>query len=117
MINLSKIELYKDTFFKIDKNILFKTKYPINDIENIINYTLDKYNDTCKYYIDIENSYWCVSFNVGLEQIEAMNQTMFLIYIYKDDANNSIIIISNEIQEHIQWSSIFKDLSKKLKNT
>ena len=38
MINLSKIELYKDTFFKIDKNILFKTKYPINDIEK--NYPL-----------------------------------------------------------------------------
>lgn len=115
MINLSKIELYKDTFFKIDKNILFKTKYPINDIENIINCILDKYIDTCKYYIDIENFYWGVSFNVGLEQIEAMNHTMFLIYIYKDDDNNSIIIISNEIQEHTQWSSIFKELSKKLK--
>ena len=66
--------------------------------------------------MDIGNFYWGVSFNVGLDQLEAMNHTMFLIYIYKDNDNNSIIIISKEIQEHGQWNSILQELSKKLKN-
>jgi hypothetical protein len=114
-MNLSKIELFNNDMFKTEKYILFKTKYSVNDIENIINCTLDKFTDIAKYYIDIENSYWCVSFNVGLEQLEAMIQTMFIIHIYKDNDNNSIITISKEIEEHHQWTSILQDLFKKLK--
>jgi hypothetical protein len=116
MIDSSKIELFHDDEFVSNDLKLFKTKHKIDDIENIINNILDKYSEICKYYIDIENTYWCVSFNVGLEQLEAFYHTMFIINLYRDINNNSIIVISKEIYEHHQWREIFQELSKKLKN-
>lgn len=114
MIDISKIEWIKDKEELIsNESKRFNTKYSIDQIENIINGILDKYSDFCKYYIDLENQFYCVSFNVSYDQIEAMNLTMFTINIYKDHNNSSIVIFSKEICEHHQWQGVFNDFLKK----
>lgn len=99
----------------INKNQQFKTNIHLNNIEDYINSILDKHSDTCKYYFNINENYWSVSFNVGMNQIEAMCKSTFEINLYKDNNNNSIIIISDEINEYEQWSEVYRDLVKKLK--
>lgn len=94
-------------------NILY-TKVPIDEIEYNIIKILDKYNEICKYYININNASFTVSFNVDQSQLNAMIQTSFQINIYKYN-NKPIVILSKEIQEHDQWSDILVDLLKKFK--
>ena len=86
------------------------TKIPIDDIEGLINKTLDKHSEICKYYIHMDDNYWVVSFNVQLDQVDVMIETMFEIRLYKNN-NNSIITLSNEIKEHPQWSDVYKAIS------
>jgi hypothetical protein len=96
-------------------NQQFKTNINISNIEDYINTILDKHSELCKYYININENYWSVSFNVGMNQLEALCKSTFEINLYKDINNNSIIIISNEINEFEQWSEVYRDLIKKLK--
>ena len=63
------------------------TKISIDNIEKIINKTLDKYPEVCKYYINITETYWGVSFNVDQNQLEAMCETMFELRLFKDINN------------------------------
>ena len=95
-------------------NDIYYTSINIDNIETTINIILDKYSDTCKYYINCIDNNWCVSFNVGLEQYDAMVQTMFYINLYKDINNNAIITISKEIHDNEQWSAVLRDLLKNL---
>lgn len=99
----------------INKNQQFKTNIHLNNIEDYINSILDKNHDTCKYYFNTNENYWSVSFNVDMSQLEAMCKSTFEINLYKDSDNNSIIIISDEINEFEQWSEVYRDLVKKLK--
>jgi len=99
----------------INKNQQFKTNIHLNNIEDYINSILDKNHDTCKYYFNTSENYWSVSFNVDMSQLEAMCKSTFEINLYKDSDNNSIIIISDEINEFEQWSDVYRDLVKKLK--
>ena len=98
---------------KYCKNII-KTNIKSDDIEEKINKILDKHSNTCKYYININDSTWVVSFNVGIDQIEAMIKTMFEIRIFKDENNLVKIYFSEEIKEHEQWAEIYNDLIKNL---
>ena len=114
-ININTINLYKEEILKNDLSV-FNTNINISKIENIINSILDKHSDTCKYYINITENYWSVSFNVGMDQLDEMCKSSFQIDLYKDHNNNSIIILSNEINEYHQWSEVNKDLKKRLKS-
>jgi hypothetical protein len=105
------ISVYKENTIKSGAQTIF-TKINIDQIDDIIHKILDKHSDICKYYFNIDKSYWGVSFNVGQDQIEAMCQTMFKIYLYKDEYNKSVIVLSKEITEHSQWGEVYNNLSK-----
>jgi hypothetical protein len=114
-INIDTVSLYKEEILKNDLSI-FNTNININKIENIIHALLDKHEDTCKYYFNISENYWSVSFNVGMNQIDEMCKSTFQMDLYKDNNNNAIIALSNEINEYQQWSDVLRDLRKKLKS-
>ena len=75
------IEIYKENTVKNEAETIF-TKIDLDKIDDIIHKILDKYSDFCKYYFNIDETYWEVSFNVGLDQFEEMCQTMFEIYLF-----------------------------------
>ena len=111
---LKEIIPYEESFVSNNCEIIH-TKISIEYIENKLNNILDKHDSICKYFIDInDNTYW-VSFNVGIDQFEAMFKTMFSIKIYKDVTNNTILLISKEITENHNWNDIYSDLINKLK--
>lgn len=89
-------------------------RIPLEDIEYNIIKILDKHSEMCKYYINITDASFNVSFNVDENQLNAMIQTSFQINIYKYN-NKPIVILSKEIQEHHQWNNILVELLKKLK--
>jgi len=103
---------------KNEKDVILKTKIPIDKIEGLIVTVLDKHCEKCKYYIDIENAYFGVSFNVGMDQLDAMNDTMFYIYIYmnenigskKESDNMAMIKMVNDSTNHPEWKDIKKEL-------
>ena len=116
ILNIDTIPLFNS----IDKNlpkdsIILKTKILLEDIENKLCTILDKHSETVKYYINITENSWAVSFNVDISQLDAMCKTMFNIYLYKNCENNyAICYISNEINEHPQWKELYNYLLKKL---
>jgi len=110
--NIDKIKESKSS--KINKGLVIKTKYNIDKIEKVINNILDKHTDKCKYYVHIYESYYCISFNVGIEQLNAMIDTMFFLYIYKNENNEGIIKIVNEKEDHPEWTSIKNDIMRGL---
>lgn len=116
ILNIESIPLFND----IDKNlskdsIILKTKIFLEDIENKLCKILDKHSETAKYYINITENSWVVSFNVDISQFDAMCKTMFNIYLYKNTENNyAILSLSNEINEHPQWQELYNYLLKKL---
>lgn len=117
MLNLSNIQLYNNNnLLNDDNHEIIKSKISISEIENSIHSILDKFDDKCKYYFDLNNNFWLVSFKVDIDQLDAMIQTMFEIYLFKDENDRSIIIISNEINSHHEWSDVLKSLKKNLKN-
>jgi hypothetical protein len=90
------------------------TKVQLDDIEHNIIKILDKHSELCKYYININDASFTVSFNVDESQLSAMIKTSFQINIYKYN-NKPIVILSKEIHEHQQWSELLIDLLKKFK--
>jgi hypothetical protein len=108
VIRKENILIYDDN--QRNKGFIIKTKKNINDIENIINNILDKYQDKCKYCININDAYYSISFNVGLNQLDAMMETIFLIYIYKSNIDLGIIKLVHEKEEHPEWTPIKNDL-------
>ena len=94
---------------------IINTKINVNDIENIISTVLDKHSEICKYYINIDESYWGVSFNVGTDQLEVMCQTMFEIRLYKDTNNCSVICLTKDVTELQQWNDVYRSLLSKLR--
>jgi len=112
-INTENIKLYDKEL--MNNNQEFITNINIKAIEEYINNILDKHSEICKYYINITENYWSVSFNVDNNQLEELCKSMFQINLYKDKNNKSIIIISNEISEYQEWANVHKDLIKKLK--
>jgi hypothetical protein len=96
-------------------NSYIYTKINTDDIEKKIIDCLDKHSTTCKFYINITDKTFVVSFNVGLDQYEIMCETSFEIKVFKDNENNSVIFISNEVKEHHQWSELYNYLLSKLK--
>jgi hypothetical protein len=94
---------------------IINTKINVNDIENIISKVLDKYSEMCKYYINIDESYWGVSFNVGADQLEIMCQTMFEIRLYKDTNNCAVICLTKDVTELQQWNDVYRSLLSKIR--
>jgi hypothetical protein len=113
-INIETISIY-DKEMLIDDNQNFVTNIKINDIENFINSILDKHKDICKYYFNITENYWAISFNIDISQLEALFKSSFTIFLYKNSDNNAIISISNEINDFEEWSKLNSYLIKKLK--
>lgn len=107
------IEDFTDELLNFNGEIIY-SNIPINNCEKHINEALDKYSNICKYYINCSNASWSVSFNVGMDQIEAMVQTTFEIKLFKNTKNDcGIIILTKEIGEHEQWNDVHKDFIKK----
>ena len=97
-----------------ETNDILYTKVQIDEIEHNIIKILDKHSELCKYYINIKDASFTVSFNVDENQLNAMIQTSFQINIYKYN-NKPIVILSKEIHEHHQWSDLLINLLKKFK--
>lgn len=102
-------------FIKEDNKKYLSTTINIHDIEFQINNTLDKHSDTLKYYILCNDAKWIVSFNVDMNQFEAMCSTMFSIEVYQDENENSVIYLSNEIYDNHQWKQILNNLTMALR--
>jgi hypothetical protein len=111
VLNISKINLFDET--RKTKNTI-KTSIRINNIQDIINTILDKYSEFSKFYLNLTDYYWTISFKPEVCQgdLDLMSKTMIEIMIYKDINDNSIINISENINEVKEWSDLLKDLSK-----
>lgn len=115
---INNIPLFnKSSLNENEKNIILYTKINICDIENILNSTLDKFDEKCKYYINFFDSYYSLSFKVDISQLDAMMETSVQINIYKNDLNDSVIIIDKNIDSHPEWQEIKKKLYKNLIKT
>lgn len=97
-----------------DTNIIHVNKIQIDSIERKLVSLLDSHSSICKYTININDSSFTVSFNVGSDQLDAMIATSFQINIYRNDSN-PIIILSKEIYEHQQWSDVLNSILSKIK--
>lgn len=97
-----------------DTNIIHVNKIHIDSIERKLVSLLDSHSSICKYTININDSSFTVSFNVGSDQLDAMIATSFQINIYRNDSN-PIIILSKEIYEHQQWSDVLNSILSKIK--
>jgi hypothetical protein len=116
-IDIEKVPIFEDLNQNNDKKVIIKTKVSLDKLEDFLNKILDKYHEKCKYFVNLNEIYYGISFNVGIEQINAMIQTMFYLYIYKDTNGQSIIKIVSEDQEHPEWKDIKKDLITSLHYT
>jgi len=107
---IQDIPIFDNSIKEKYRSCLLYTNINHKNIENKINRLLDKHQDICKYYINIEECYWIVSFNVGIEQVDAMIKTMFEIRIFKNNEDNINIYLSKEIEEHQQWNDVLQSL-------
>lgn len=109
-----------DTIINEDQRVIptncdiIHTKININQIEKIVTSILDKtkYNDVLKYYFNITENLWGVSFKVDMSQFQQMCDSMFIINLYKDNDNNAVLAISKEIHDFPQWSDVETELFK-----
>jgi hypothetical protein len=115
MNDINNIRFYAEDLVS-KKYELINTSVPADLIEKKLNKLFDKYPEICKYYINLSNSTYNVSFNVGLEQLNAMNETMFQIKIFKNIDNGAVLLVSNQVAEHPQWNEIYIELLKLKKN-
>ena len=88
------------------------TTINIHDVEKEINRILDKHNELAKYYLVCNEAKWVVSFNVDMQQFDIMVETMFEIFLFQDENENSVFYLSSEINEHEQWSPVLNSLNK-----
>jgi hypothetical protein len=108
---IEKFPIFSEDIYKVEP---LYPRIQLEDIENTIVKILDKHSDLCKYYINISDASFNVSFNVDESQLNAMIKTSFTINLYKYN-NNPLVILSKEVQEFNQWNVILVDLLKKLK--
>jgi len=116
ILNIDSVPLFENIKDKLSQDMItLKTKILLENIENKLCSILDKHSETAKYYINISENSWVVSFNVDISQLDAMCKTMFYIYLYKSNQDNyAICSFSNEIKEHPQWQELYNYLLKKL---
>lgn len=88
------------------------TTINIHDAEKEINRILDKHNELAKYYLVCNEAKWVVSFNVDMQQFDIMVETMFEIFLFQDENENSVFYLSSEVNEHEQWSPVLNSLNK-----
>jgi hypothetical protein len=111
VLDISKINLFDET--KKTENTI-KTSIKVIDIEDKMSNILDKYSEFSRFYFNLTDYYWVISFKPEVCQgdFELMTKTMLEIMIYKDSNNNSIISISENIIKINEWSDLLKDLSR-----
>lgn len=109
---ITKIPYYE--VVSTDTNIIHVNKIQLDSIERALVSILDSHSSICKYTININDSCFTVSFNVGSDQLDAMIATSFQINIYRN-TTNPIIILSKEIYEHQQWSDVLNSILSKIK--
>jgi len=111
ILDISKINLFDET--KKKENTLI-TSVKITDIEDKMDEILGKYSEFSRFYINLTDYYWAISFKPEVCQgdLDLMTKTMIEIMIYKDSNNNSIISISENINKVKEWSDLLGDLIK-----
>ena len=112
-MDISIIPTYDEKLIIKDSSII-KTKVLLMNIERKLCAMLDKHSELAKYYINITENYFNVSFNVDMSQYEAMCKTMFQIYIYKEN-DYAVLCFTKEILEHEQWSELNQYFINKFK--
>jgi len=85
---------------------IIKTRKGVDVIRKTINDVLDKNHNMCKYWENINEPIWGVSFKVDESQYMAMLQTSFEISVKLNDGVN-LIRFSNEMVECDQWSDLY----------
>lgn len=97
---------------KINKQCrTIKTALSIDIIKQCINKILKKENDICKYWENINEPIWGVSFKVDKSQYQAMLQTAFEIsVILKESEGIYYVTLSSEMEECEHWSSLYTKL-------
>lgn len=105
-INMNNIK----SSLKLPRNL--KTKLNITIVKKFINEVLNEHSDMCKYWENIADNIWGVSFKVDDSQMMAMIQTSFEISILDNNGVNSIQF-SQEMEEHEQWSPLYMAFVRK----
>lgn len=85
---------------------IIKTRNGIDFIKKTINDVLDKNHNMCKYWENVNEPIWGVSFRVDESQYMAMIQTSFEISVKLNEGVN-VIRFSNEMVECDQWSDLY----------
>jgi hypothetical protein len=47
-----------------------------------------------------------------MQQFDIMVETMFEIFLFQDENENSVFYLSSEVNEHEQWSPVLNSLDK-----
>ena len=111
VLDISKINLFDET--KKTENTI-KTLIKTTNIEDRIYTILDKYSDFSRFYLNLTDYCWVISFKPEVCQgdFNVMTKTMIEIIIYKDSNDNIIMNISENINKINEWSDLLKDLSR-----
>ncbi len=110
MIKSNNIPTYNDINENTNNKVIIKTNLHPDKLEETINKILDNYQDKCKYYINLTDAHYTVSFKGGLEAHEPIFNTTFYLYLYKRDNNKSIVCMYNEKENHTEWKDVKKDI-------
>ena len=90
-----------------DNKRIIKTALGIDIIKKTINKILNKNSNMVKYWENINEPIWGVSFNVDESQYMVMVQTAFEISIQSNDAGENIISFTSEIDKSDQGSELY----------
>jgi len=93
---------------------IIKTTKDIDSLEKTINNVLNKNKNICKYWKNINDHIWGVSFKVDENQYLAMIQTSFEISISINEIEGNSVHFSKEIEECDQWSPLYEQFVSKL---
>ena len=87
---------------------IIKTSLSIDVIKQHINKILKREHNTCKYWENINEPIWGVSFKVDESQYHAMIQTAFEISVKLNESKGIYYItFSGEMEECDQWSPLY----------
>ena len=65
--------------------------------------------------MNITESIYCVSLNLDLNDFDYITKSMLDIYVFKDDSENIILYLSEEINMYNEWSKIKFEIMKNFK--
>ena len=96
---------------KYKESNIISTNLNLYNTEQYINNILNNNEETCNYYINITESIYCIQ--LKLNDYDSILQSMVDIYIFKDDIENIILYLSDEIDMYNEWSAIKNEIISK----